>query len=319
MKKFLIGLSLLSLPLFASVNEPLQWQVSSGYRNDRLHWHLQDPGDGGALTYSEKYRNLQFWENGLSLRVYHRDIYFFLGGSYGAFGLGGDLSQKYANLSYATDQPQFSFTPDGWTANGAGRFGYCVNLTEGRTYKTVLIPFVGFSAQYERLNRSGGTPDPLISDNAVGADSYTMESTLPGPLDFTWYGFLVGAAFHIDTGARLLFDGGYCYNWLHLRFHTRFQNTVSMGSPLFTSQSTYSSIKAKAGGNLGQTGWAQMECRIDKSWRAGIGALINYFTSRVFDAKEHQQINGGATNKIVQKTKIRWTTISGWGQISREF
>ena len=51
-------------PIFATVNEPLRIELFSGYRNDRLHWHLQEGGTG-TLNYSEKYRDLQFWENGL--------------------------------------------------------------------------------------------------------------------------------------------------------------------------------------------------------------------------------------------------------------
>lgn len=319
MKCSLFASILLSAQLWGSFTEPTRWEYSTGYRNDRLHWHLQDPGDGGALTYSEVYRDLQFWENALSLTVYQRDIYLFLGGDYSAFGQGGSLTQRYANLNYATDQPHFTFTPQGWAADGTGHFGYCVNLTDGRTYKTIFIPFLGFSVHYERLERKDGRPDPRESDAAVGANSYAMTSQLPNNLNLSWYGFLLGGAFHIDPGGRLLFDLGYNYNWLHIRFHTRFANDVFMGSPLFTQQSTYNSIKAKTGGNLGHTGWVKASYRIDRDWRAGLGASIYYFVSRDFDAKEHQQISGAPSIKVTEKTKIRWTSVSGFANISRDF
>jgi hypothetical protein len=304
--------------LWGSFSEPTRWEFSTGYRNDRLHWHLQNPGDGGALNYSEVYRDLQFWENALSLIVYHRDIYFFLNGGYGAFGKGGSMTQRYANLSYTSDQPHFTFTPNGWAAEGTGRFGYCVNLTDGRTYKTVLIPFIGFSVFYEQLQAQDPQPDSRFSTHAIGADSYTMSSSLPGHQSLAWYGFLLGGAFHIDPGGRLLFDVGYNYNWLHVRFHTHYANEVFFGAPLLSNQSSYSSIKAKTSGNVGQTGWAKVSYKLYRGWQIGLGGQLNYFVSRDFDAKNHQTTNQ-AVEKISEKIKIRWTSVSGLVNISNSF
>lgn len=317
-KRCLLLLSIFSTQLWGTFSEPTRWEYATGYRNDRLHWHLQNPG-GGALTYSEVYRDLQFWENALSLIIYHRDLYLFLGGDYSAFGKGGNLNQRYANLSYATDQPHFSFVPHGWAADGTGRFGYCVNLTDGRLYNVVLVPFLGLSVHYEWLQRKDPHPNPRLSNDAVGASYYSMTSWLPNNLNLIWYGFLVGGMFHIDPGWRLVFDVGYNYSWLHVRLHTRFANSVFMGPPLSTEQMTYSSLKGKTGGNVGQTGWVKVDYRINRAWRAGLGAQIYYFTSQVFNTKEHQQISGSPTTKIPQKTKIRWTSVSGLGNISRDF
>ncbi|MBS0625433.1 MAG: hypothetical protein JSS32_05225 [Verrucomicrobia bacterium] len=319
MKRSLLAFSLFALPLWGSFSEPARLEYATGYRNDRLHWHLQDPGDGGPLTYSEVYRDLQFWENALTLTVFHRDIYLFLGADYSAFGQGGVVHQRYANLSYATDQPHFSFTPNGWAGDGTGHFGYCVNLTDGRTYKTILVPFVGFSYHYEWLQRKNPRPNPRFSNDAVGASFYNMYSSLPSNLNLTWYGFLLGGFFHIDTGGRLLFDAGYNYNWLHVRFHTRFANTVDMGPPLSTEESTHFSLKGKTGGNFGHTGWAKFEIRLDNAWRTGLAGYIDYFFSRDFDAKEKQSVAGEPTVKVTQKTKIRWTSFSGLANISRNF
>ena len=79
MKNFLFILFVSALS--ATVNEPLRCEVFSGYRNDRIHWHLQDPGAGGTLTYSERYRDVEYWENGLVLKTIHRDLTFFLRGT----------------------------------------------------------------------------------------------------------------------------------------------------------------------------------------------------------------------------------------------
>src|SRR3989344_8786510 len=178
MKRFLA--ILFPLALFSTVNEPLRCELFSGYRNDRLHWHLQEPAEGGALTYSELYRDLQFWENGLSLKVIHRDLTFYLRGSYSACGR-GPLFQRYANLSFTSEQPNFTFSPQGWAVDATGFFGYAVNLTADRTYKVILIPILGYSGHFMRLTRAGGQPDPLTSDQAIGASSFTMRSSLPKP------------------------------------------------------------------------------------------------------------------------------------------
>src|SRR5579864_9831520 len=98
-----ILLCLCFLTLRATVNEPFRWEVFSGYRNDRIHQHTP--------ILSEIYRDVEFWENGLVLKAIHRDLAFFLKGSYSAL------------------------ITHGWAADVAGYFGYAVNLTTDRTYK----------------------------------------------------------------------------------------------------------------------------------------------------------------------------------------
>lgn len=314
-----LGCFLLPAMLWGSFSEPPRIEYATGYRNDRLHWHLQDPGDNGQLLYSEVAKNLQFWENAATFTVYHRDIYVFLSGSYAAFGQGGLVKQRYADLPYVSNQPRFTFTPSGWAADSAGRFGYCINLTDGRFYKVLLIPLLGGSIHYESLQRKHPTPALEESSNAVGANFYTMSSQLPGRLELTWYGFLLGGAFHIDPGSRAIFDVGYYYSWLHLHFHTHYANEVFLGPPLQTQQNASYSVKTKTGGNLGHTGWAKVSCWIDKAWQAGLGAQMNYFVSRDVDAKNNQRTPGQPPLKTTEKLKIRWTVVSGWATLSRSF
>ncbi len=274
--------------LFASVNEPLRCEISSGYRNDRIHWHLQDPGEGGELTYSELYRDVQYWENGLLLKTIHRDLIFFLRGTYGTFGRGA-LFQRYPDLS-----SDFHFNTEGWTADGVGYFGYAVNLTDGRTYKVILVPLIGYSAYFEQLKRKNGTPPSI--------DSFA--SSLPGTFRLVWNGFFLGAGFTIEPGGRLILNAGYSYHFMHNRVHTSIDNS-----------SAYQSIRTSSGGNKGHTGWAQIDGVLNRLWRIGIGGQIHYFTTRVIDATIRQTGRGNFSEKF----KLRWTVICGWAQISREF
>lgn len=307
--------------LLASVNEPLRLEMFSGYRNDRLHWHLQQPGEGGALTYSELHRDLQFWENGLVLKTIHRDLVFYARGSYAAFGKGGTLFQRYADLAFTSDQPHFDFTPHGWAADTNGYFGYAVNLTADRTYKVIFMPLVGFSAHFERLIRNEGRPGTVESDSAVGANFYTMSSSLPKQLHQTWYGFCVGGGFQIEPGGRLVLQAGYTYHWLRFRFKSHIKNQVELfntGPVLLSDTVTVTKVKTTEGGNLGHTGWAQIDYLFSRCWRFGLGAQIHYFTTGNINASLHQQL-GIAERVISEKFKVRWTSISGWAQVSREF
>src|SRR3990167_10754894 len=126
-------------PLFGSVQEPWRLEFFSGYRLDHIHWHLQTPGEPAELTYSEEYKDTQFWENGMVLKAICRDLTFFLKGSYAAFGK-GTLQQRYDNLLGAGDLPNFDFSTSGWAADATGYFGYSVDLTADRLYKVILTP-----------------------------------------------------------------------------------------------------------------------------------------------------------------------------------
>ncbi len=314
---------LFAISLAATMNEPLRFELLSGYRNDRLHWHLQEGGTG-LLTYSERYRDVGFWENGLSLKAIHRDLAFFLCGSYAAFGK-GSLFQRYSDLPFTAQQPQFRFDTDGWAADASGRFSYAVNLTADRTYKTILLPLVGYSAHFEQIRRSGSRPNPLESTDAVGATSFAMQSFLPGRLHSAWYGFFVGVGFMIEPGNRLIFNGGYSYHWLNIRFRTQFRKTVSLfDHNLVSQQETFWFFRTKGNGNIGQTGWAQIDCVISNLWRVGFGTQIHYFSSTLLETNLHSQTisiqpaAAPAASTISQKLKVRWTPISGWFMVSRE-
>lgn len=266
MKSILFVLCIASL--FATVNEPLRCELFSGYRNDRTHMHLQDPGEGGELTYSELYRDIEYWENGLVFKVIHRDLSFGLRGAYGTLGKG----TLFQNLPSASRN---RLGTNGWTADGSGYFGYAINLTADRTYKVILTPLVGYSGHWEQLS--------------------------PRNMRLSWNGFLIGAAFMVEPGGRLIFNGGYDYNFIH----NRFRSSIEEGA--------LQTVKSSSGGNKGHTGWAQMDYVMDCFWRMGIGAKIHYFFTRVVDATLREPL------PIPQKLKLRWTAISGWVQVSREF
>src|SRR5579864_2924310 len=70
--------------------------------------------------------------NGLVLKAIHRDLAFFLKGSYSAL------------------------ITHGWAADVAGYFGYAVNLTTDRTYKVILTPLLGYGANFEQLDQLPG-------------------------------------------------------------------------------------------------------------------------------------------------------------------
>ena len=64
---------------------------------------------------------------------------------------------------------------------------------------------------------------------------------------------------------------------------------------------------------MGQTGWVQLDYLFSKLWRMGLGGQIHYFSSRVIDASLQ---SAGETSS--EKFKLRWTSIAGWVQVSRE-
>src|SRR5690606_29705045 len=106
-----------------TINEPLRIELFSGYRNDRIHWHLKTAGDDGLLTYTELARNVEFWTNGLSLKAIHRDLTFYLRSSYATFGR-GSLYQRYYNLPFTDATPRYTYDTSGWACDVAGYFGY---------------------------------------------------------------------------------------------------------------------------------------------------------------------------------------------------
>ncbi len=160
-----------SMQLFATLNEPLRVEWFSNYRNDRIHWHLPE--------FSEIYRDVQFWENGLNFKAIHRDLTFFVRGSYGTFGK-GEISN-------------FDFSTKGWCADAVGYFGYAVNLTDGRIYKVILTPLIGYSGYFEQLKHQ--------------------------PIRLVWNGFFFGGSLAILPNSPLSWTLGYSYHLMHNRIH----------------------------------------------------------------------------------------------------
>lgn len=275
----------LACSLSATVNQPLQIECFTGYRNDRIHWHLEDPGSLGYTTYSELYRDIEYWENGLVFSWIHRDITFYFRGNYGTYGR-GDLFQMYSGF------PEFQFKTHGWSADAIGYFGYSVNLTDGRPYKVILTPLTGYSGYFEQLRRSQRTELP----------------SLPGAFRLVWDGVFLGAAFGIQPNGPLEFKAGYSYHFMHNRVHTKIQNAL-MGTEILQS------IRASSGGNKGHTGWLQMDWVLTPHWCIGVNGLIYYFSTRVVNATNRQRGRGNYSEKL----KLRWTVLKGALQISRQF
>jgi hypothetical protein len=292
--------------VYCSVNEPMRWEIETGYRNDGLHWHLQDRGDNSALTYSEHFRHLQFWENSLALRVIHRDIALVAQGSYGAFG-SGSLKQRYANVPNVSDSPTFYWHPDSWTVAGWGYLGYSVNLTDNRTYKVVLIPLVGYGIDCEHLKTHG--------THETSEPSYSMTSSIPCDEHMYWFGPLFGGAFLFQPGGRLQFEIGYAFHRLHVRFFEKRRFGLSISDPVSETSET-DKMKVKDKGNLAHSGWMRLDYAISKEWRWGLTGKMQYFASRILDVFVKNQETGVKTS---QKFKARWTTISGTMDFSRTF
>ncbi len=298
---------------FASVNEPMRWEVGSGYRSDALHWHLKQ---GEDPVYRERCRDMQFWENELTLRAIYRDIAVFAKGAYGALG-GGSLKQCYTHLNFAPDPASFSFHTTGWTLDGWGYLGYSVNLTPDRTYKVILIPMVGYGVDYEKLERHG--IQTAAGAAAAPSESYSMASALPSNLHMCWFGPLFGGLFIIQPGGRLRFEAGYAYHRLHLRFFTRMRTDVSLfaaGPVLLSETDRAEKFKIKDGANLAHTGWASIDYTISKEWKSGLFAQIQYFASRILEGSLKNESTGIREDR---KFKVRWTAISGALTLSRTF
>jgi len=302
--------------LCGSVNEPLRWEWETGYRNDTLHWHLKNPADRGDVSYSERYRDLQYWENALTLRAIYRDIAIFVRGSFGSFGQ-GSLKQKYANLNFTPETPIFSWLPSSWNSDCWGYFGYSVNLTADRIYHVILIPMIGYGLNIEQLNSDGLR---TFSGSAIfPAQSFSMTTVLPGKERMCWFGPLFGGVFIIQPGGRLQFEAGYAYHRLHLRFRMKRKTKVSLYSAngdLMQINERLEKVKIKDGSNLAHTGWGRVDYFLFDNWRVGLETEIQYFGSRILDAAIK---NEATSERSSQKFKARWTAISGTFVLSRTF
>lgn len=303
---------LAAFSLYSSVNEPLKITFFSGYRNDSLHWHLQEGGTG-FLTYSEIYRNLQFWENGIDLDVVHRDFFFNARGSYSTFGK-GDLSQNYGRTLFSSATPQFSFDTQGWATDGEGSLGYTVELTPDRTYRVLFIPWIGYAVNYERI-WSHGSKTKEISEGSLGP--YQITSSLPDALHMLWYGLFLGGGFQVKPGGPFSFQGGYSYHWLYQSFESYDKQSYRLKNyPNSSSLDIDTKVHAKGNGNIGHSGWIELDWDFFP-WQIGLGSSVRYFSTTLLPADLHLDISGNPSLEYQQKLKVRWTPISLWLNFSR--
>lgn len=261
--------------LQATVNEPFRIEYWTGYQQDKVHWHVREGGEGGRLLYTEEMRGLEFWENGIGIETIVRDLFAAVEGSFSCLGRGSG-TQSFGELG---GDPEFSFSCDGYGGNAQGALGYAVNLTAQRTYKFLLIPLIGYGANFLHIDRSG-------------------EAALQ-PFRQTWYGFFVGGNVQIETGGGWTIQTGYSYHWLHLLLRTKMEiDAVSR------------SVTASGGGNLGHTGWLQVDRDLSPHWRLGLGGSIHYFCSHVMGMQY-----GG----LLEKIKVRFVPVSGFVDLSWGF
>lgn len=286
--------------LFATVNNPPQIALLSGYRNDHIHWHLKQ---GDTFLSSERTRNIQFFENGLSFQTVHRDIALYAAGGYGALGR-GELKEQLGHLPFTNDTPVFLFSTHGWAIDGTGYVGYAVNLTPERTYQVKLIPLAGFSGHYEVMTREGYS--------SFETPAYTISTSFPKNYQQTWYGPNIGALFQIEPGNNLQFQVGYAYHWLHLRVSTQSKEQTNFpDTPTITSKFTLSRW-----GNFGHSGLVGIETFLNKSWRIGAILQMNYYFSGNHPIEVEQRFDSTA---IIDKEtfKLRWFSIRGLISISK--
>lgn len=269
-------LALCFIAKLTAIDEPPRVELFSGYRNDRIHFHLQTPAKG-ILTYSELNRDVQFWENGLVFDVISKGFVFQAGVSYSGFGRGVTFQK------FPLESLRFRSHTQGMAIDARAAIGLAVNLTPERFYKVILMPIVGGSCHFDQIDRN--------------------QSTLPGKLGQSFYGAFLGPNFLIQTDEGWTFRANYEYHFLHLSLNTQYQ---------LAQQKT--KIHSSSGGNLGHTGFAQLEYEVLKSWNLGLGAKINYFSSRVVPASVQD-----LTGKRKEKLKLRFTSVSGFIDISKSF
>lgn len=312
-----LGVCCFLFPLFSTVNEPLKVSFYSGYRNDKLHSHLQEGGTG-LTTYSENEKGIEFWQNGIYLKTIHRDFAFYLQGNYSAFGR-GNVTQKYKNVSFTGDPLNFSYSTTGFATDAEGLFGYAVNLTPDRTYKTLLIPQVGYSFFFEQLKRKGNT-------TTVSGNDFMMTSSLPGRQNVYWYGFFTGGWLYLEPSQLVSLLLGYDYHFLKHSLRSEIQNRVRelSGDDLASEILESNDLKAHAGA-VGQSGLLELTYAFSRSFQVGIGGRILYFSTK--DASAREEISqttlfpdpGSSTFQRREKYKMRFASVSGWMNLIYEF
>jgi len=287
--------------LCGSVNEPIRWEWQTGYRNDIFHWHLKQFSAPEKTVYSERFRDLQFWVNSLTVRAIHRDIAIFARCSYGALGK-GELKQKYSSLSFAQDPIIFHSKPSSWNFDSWGFLGYAVDLTAGRNYHVILVPLIGYGLNAELMHGNG--PHDSKSESVLFSSELLSEERT------SWFGPLFGSQVIIQPGGSLQFEAGYAYHRLHLRFRSK--NRIEATS----EERQVEKIHVKDRANLAHSGWARIDYTFFDVWRIGLEGGINYFSSRILDAAVK---NETTLMRSPQKFKARWAAVSGTFILSRFF
>lgn len=264
---------------FASVNIPIRWEWLTGYRSDHIHWHILDSKNRNLLE-SERVRDLQFWENALQYRAIYRDLSFFLNAAYGGWGR-GLIKQKFYSPVHHPEILKDSESIKGWAFDGWGSFGYAIDLTADRTYRTILIPMIGFGTDMEQIHQKSSGADRMI-----------------------WFGPLFGGIVMIQPGSSFQFEASYSYHRQHFRMTVHKKWEIS------------EKIKVKDSGNLSHLGWARMDYLLNCHWRVGLEGQIQYFTTRILDASIKNQSNHQHQSS---KFKARWTCVSGLFILARNF
>lgn len=320
--RYLLGSLLGMVSLGATVNEPFRLEINSGSRLDRIHWHLEQE-DPAKILYSEEYRGVLFAENQLKSSWIYRDLSFGVEGNYGVYGK-GSLSQSFHNQSFASDQPLFSFQTRGWSAGGLGHFGYAVNLTDGRFYRVILIPSIGYFVDAKKLKRDRPKVRSFQSIHAINGTSYQMHSESLNPFQTMWYGFLFRFAGLIDPGNGGLFRFGYHYQLPCFRLRSETQSRVVVTGGNGLDETTRFFLRPNSVGNLGHTGWLQLEGMLGR-WKLGVGVQYTYLSTMVLGVHRKEEVDQRAPlvqttrSEETQKLKLRSNSLHSWVAVSRSF
>lgn len=312
MKKIFLFFLFLPYLVFATDTEPLDVEICSGYRQDNLNWKTMTNDALSYVTYQEKYKNLKYWQNDLTLKTVITDVYASANFGYGAFGF-GTLSQVFSNLDFTTDPLFFYYNATASDFHAVGLIGYQINLAEGRLNKFYLTPlggYAGFFKTAKRKNLSGTT----------SGDDFNFEPSLP--YDATkevWYGPLLGADVYVRPLGKVAFELRYlfCFASLDHRSKVSYIDSQYADGILTYQEAVTRQVSCSPDKSYGHHGIAKVFFIPGKHLKVGLGGDIKYFSTRnnvyVMTKIQTEEIfptPGFTESKVKEYFVSRWWNVS---------